>query len=207
MTFENALDEKDKTTYKTYGVISFAVRNGNVLPSQITEDMTLTKDNYYIIPNSTVIAAGATVTVEPGTKIQFWPNDPEDPYADQYIAYLQVEGKFIINGTLEEPVELFPSELMGRYVVEIEEKNDGYVELNYTNVTNASIHISVADHCKFTQNYAGNLYKKVVSDGKVKTNKCYYGYIGHTSSYISFYVNDAVDCVMYALGGRQLCKL
>lgn len=201
VTFENALDEDDKTTYKTYGGISFAVRNGNVLPSQITEDMTLTKDNYYIIPNSTVIAAGVTVTVEPGTKIQFWTNDPEDPYADQYIAYLQVEGKFIANGTLEEPVELFPSELMARYVVEIDEVNDGYVELNYTNVTNASIYISVADHCKFTQNYAGDLYKNEVNNGVIRRTSCYYYRIEHTRNTIDFYINDAVDCVMYALGG------
>lgn len=191
VTFGNALDEDDKTTYKTYGGISFAVRNGNVLPSQITEDMTLTKDNYYIIPNSTVIAAGATVTVEPGTKIQFWSNDPEDPYADQYIAYLQVEGKFITNGTLEEPVELFPSELMGNYGVEIKEVNAGRVELNYTNVTNALIDISVADHCKFTQNYAGMVYSRGVSNGKVL-------------SFLPTYrlcIDDAAYCVMYALGG------
>lgn len=202
VAFENALDEKDKTTYKTYGVISFAVRNGNVLPSQITEDMTLTKDNYYIIPNSTVIAAGATVTVEPGTKIQFWSNDPQDPYADQYIAYLQVEGKFITNGTLEEPVELFPSELMARYVVEIKEVNDGRVELNYTNVTNASIKISIADHCKFTQNYAGALHTRTVNQGNVDD----YFLIFEMPSFYSngyFTIEEAKQCVMYKLGGSD----
>lgn len=204
VTFENALDEKDKTTYKTKdeGGITFAVRNGNVLPSQITEDMTLTKDNYYIIPNSTVIKEGVTVTVEPGTKIQFWTNDSQDPYADQYIAYLQVYGKFITNGTLKEPVELFPSELMGNYVVEIEEVNDGRVELNYTNVTNASIDISVADHCKFTQNYAGNVYKRYVCEGKVVDWPLCFGYgISHTDYYGRFKIEMASNCTMYALGG------
>ena len=174
VTFENALDEDDKTTYQNKGVISFAVRNGNVLPSQITKDMTLTKDNYYIIPNSTVIAAGVTVTAEPGTKIQFWSNDPEDPYADQYIAYLQVEGKFIANGTLEEPVELFPSELMGSYVVKIKEKNDGYVELNYTNVTNALINISVADHCKFVNPYENGGFDRALSGANVGVTRVTY---------------------------------
>lgn len=158
ITFGNGLDDADNGTYTTEGTISFAVRNGVVLPGQITEDMTLTKDNYYIIPNSTVIAEGVTVTVEPGTKIQFWSNDPEDPYADQYIAYLQVKGKFITNGTLEEPVELFPSELMSRYEVCLDEAGSGRIELNYTNVTNATLDISVADHCVFTQNYPGALY-------------------------------------------------
>ena len=203
VTFGNGLDEEDNSTYTNRGVISFAVRNGVVLPSQITEDMTLTKDNYYIIPNSTVIAEGVTVTVDPGTKIQFWSNDPEDPYSSQYIAYLQVEGTFITNGTLDEPVELFPSELMSRYVVEIEEVNSGRVELNYTEVTNASIDISVADHCKFTQNYAGYLYKKILSDGEVVSRSMpYYPSQGNGGS-IYFCVKDARKCVMYALGGSS----
>ena len=204
ITAYNALDENDSTNYRWNASISFAVRNGNVLPSQITEDMTLTKDNYYIIPNSTVIAAGATVTVEPGTKIQFWSNDPEDPYADQYIAYLQVEGKFITNGTLEEPVELFPSELMDKYVVEIEEVNDGYVELNYTNVTNASIDISVADHCKFTQNYAGYLLKRYINGGRIKESPVYWSsYIRHDDNFACFRIKKASNCVMYAWGGTS----
>lgn len=202
ITAGNALDENDQNEYKWIASLSFAVRNGVVLPSQITEDMTLTSDNYYIIPNSTVIAEGATVTVEKGTKIQFWSNDPKDPYADQYIAYLQVEGKFVTNGTLEEPVELFPSELMEKYVVEIEEVNNGIVKLNYTEVTNASIDIYYADHCKFTQNYAGAVYKRVVRSGKVETVACnYYDQISHTDSGSTFSIQDATNCVMYALGG------
>ncbi len=202
VTFGNGLDKDDNATYTNSGTISFAVRNGVVLPSQITEDMTLTSDNYYIIPNSTVIAEGATVTVEKGTKIQFWSNDPKDPYADQYIAYLQVEGKFVTNGTLEEPVKLFPSELMANYVVEIEEVNNGIVKLNYTEVTNASIDISYADHCKFTQNYAGNVRKRHVSDGKICDD---WGFnaaeISHIGPYVAFSIQNATNCVMYALGG------
>lgn len=212
VTFGNGLDDSDTVIYENTGIISFAVRNGVVLPSQITEDMTLTKDNYYIIPNSTVIKEGVTVTVDPGTKIQFWSNDPEDPYADQYIAYLQVEGNFITNGTLEEPVELFPSELMDRYVVEIEEVNEGRVELNYTNVTNASMDISVADHCKFTQNYAGFVYKRYVNNGKIERGEVQYNWsningvqscnISHVTGQCAFRIKDAVNCIMNALDGH-----
>lgn len=202
VTFGNGLDKDDNATYTNSGTISFAVRNGVVLPSQITEDMTLTSDNYYIIPNSTVIAEGATVTVEKGTKIQFWSNDPKDPYADQYIAYLQVEGKFVTNGTLEEPVKLFPSELMAKYVVEIEEVNNGIVKLNYTEVTNASVDISYADHCKFTQNYAGAVLKRYVRDGKIlDAVGLNTAEISHIYNYVTFSIQNATNCVMYALGG------
>lgn len=202
VTFGNGLDDSDSSTYTTKGLISFSVRNGVVLPSQITEDMTLAKDNYYIIPNSTVIAEGVTVTVDRGTKIQFWSNDPEDPYADQYIAYLQVKGKFITNGTLEEPVELFPSELMGNYVVEIGEVDEGCVDLNYTNVANASIDISIADHCKFTQNYAGNLLKRYVAQGEIRESSCAFGgTIEYGSFYGCFVIAQAKGCILYKTGG------
>ncbi len=204
ITYDNGLDEDDSSHYSSKGIISFSVRNGVVLPSQITEDMTLTKDNYYIIPNSTVIKEGVTVTVDPGTKIQFWSNDPKDPYANQYIAYLQVYGSFITNGTLEEPVELFPSELMSQYVVEIKEEESGYVELNYTNMTNAGIDISYADHCMFTQNYAGRLYKRCVESGNVKSVAVWYrGWMELNAYPTMFGIHTATNCVMYGTGGND----
>ena len=206
ITFGNGLDDADNGTYTTEGTISFAVRNGVVLPSQIVENMTLTKDNYYIIPNSTVIAEGVTVTVEPGTKIQFWSNDPEDPYANQYIAYLQVKGKFITNGTLEEPVELFPSELMSRYEVCLDEAGSGRIELNYTNVTNATLDISVADHCVFTQNYPGAIYgRNYTGFTGIYTYTVAYHYkkidFSNSSNIArSFTITSAVNCVFKDMG-------
>lgn len=206
ITFCNGLDDADNNTYATTGTISFAVRNGVVLPSQIVENMTLTKDNYYIIQNSTVIAEGVTVTVEPGTKIQFWSNDPEDPYADQYIASLQVKGKFITNGTLEEPVELFPSELMSQYEVCLCEAGSGRIELNYTNVTNATLDISVADHCIFKQQFAG---KAILgryldkTDGVLKSTNVFWGYCKTDfSDYVarSFTIANAKKSVIYNYG-------
>ena len=167
---ENALNDKDNNTYTTNSEISFVVRNGVILPSQITEDMTLTKDNYYIIPNSTYIAEGVTVTVEEGTQIQFWSDDPKDPYADTYIAYLNVAGNFITKGTVEEPVLLFPSDMMGSYVVEIMKTDTGYVDLEYTTVTNPLIKIDYANHCTFNQNYENSLCIRYLSGGKVETD-------------------------------------
>ena len=92
---KNALDASDTASYTGSGSVLLEVRRGTVLPRIIDQDMTLTPDNYYIIENSTVIEAGATVTVQPGTKIQFWSDDPNDAYADQYIAGLTVKGSFL----------------------------------------------------------------------------------------------------------------
>lgn len=163
---KNALDEEDHNNYSNDATLSFAIRNGVVLPSQITEDMVLTKDNYYIIPNSTYIAKGVTVTVEPGTKIQFWTNDPNDAYADSYIAYLNVAGSFIVNGSEEEPVEMFPSELMGNYVVKIVGEYTGNIKINYASIVNPIVQASIVDHCYFTQNYSYS-DNKYLSNGSV----------------------------------------
>ncbi|MDY3195515.1 MAG: S8 family serine peptidase [Paracholeplasma sp.] len=170
--YQNALDLDDLTHYglPPQTAIYLTVRNGLILPNIIEEDMTLTKDNYYIIPNSMIIQAGATVTVEPGTNIQFWTDDPESPYADTSITYLRVDGRFLVKGTQEEPVKLFPSELMSQYRVEIIERNNGYVSLEYAEITNPYLVVSYISHSKLTQNYRNVLYYRSLYEGKIQLN-------------------------------------
>ena len=187
---ENGLDDTDSRTYTTGGSIILEVRRGTVLPCIISEDMTLTPENYYIIENSTVIEEGATVTVEPGTKIQFWSDDPNDAYADQYIAMLSVNGSFITNGTEEKPVEIFPSELMSQYRVHI--GGVGRVELNGTRITNPYVSFNTAIGCEFRQNYESyNYYYRYLSNGSVTTSND----PGRISG------GYAEDCAFYKLNG------
>lgn len=169
---KNALDAKDKAVYKSEEVtIELTVRNGYVLPSIIDKDMTLTPDNLYIIPNATTILEGVTVKVEPGTHIQFWTNDAEDPYADEYIAYLRVEGKFLVEGTAEEMVYIYPSDFMRNYIVNIYETNNGYVSLKYADIDalyySDNLTISFADNCIFRKNYSGIVRYRILSAGSV----------------------------------------
>lgn len=168
ITYGNGLDEEDHTTYKSGGVIEFWVRNGVILTGQITEDQTWTKDNYYIIPSSLYIAEGATVTVEPGTQIQFWSDDPEDPYADTGIAKLTVAGKFIVNGSEEEPVEIFSSQMMDTYAVEIRNDNVGYIELNYSNISNPILTVNIIDHCCLEQRFDLMLRRDFSGTGEIR---------------------------------------
>lgn len=198
ITCENALDEEDTATYTETNRIWLYVRNGLVLSSIIDEDMVLTSDNLYIIPNSTVIEKGVTVRVEPGTHIQFWSADPEDPYASQYIAYLQVKGNFLVEGTKENPVYIYPSELMSGYNVEISHSGGGYVSLIYADITNFGIggnaetdcEINYVEHCVFRQNYPTTHYR----------------YMTGTNVYSSPLTEigdfeEAVDCAFYKVGG------
>ena len=206
ITCENALDAEDTVVYTTNASVSDAVRSGRVLPSIIEEDMVLTKDSLYIIPNATIIQDGVTVRVEPGTHIQFWSNDPKDPYASNYIAYLLVNGNFIVEGTKEEPVYIYPSQLMDRYGVEIGAGSNGYVSFKYADITNFAIanssngnhtgtnnRVNLADHCTFRQNYSSSyMYYRYLSNGKVVSS-----YDGHKLGNVY-----AVDSVFYKIASQ-----
>ena len=193
ITSGNALDEKDTAIYVNTGVVELTVRNGYVVPNLIDEDAVWTADNLYIIPNGTVIAAGTTVRVEPGTRIQFWSDDPQDPYASNYIAYLRVDGNFFVEGTKENPVYIYPSELMSDYVVAIGTGNSGVVALEYAELTNFG-HANVggvqyAYGCVFRNNYSQGLYSRRLSSGKVEMD--YY--------YTNYKINRMENCVFYKL--------
>ncbi len=180
--YENGIDDSDTTVYTNTASFTIKVRSGIVLPSIIDEDMTLTPDNLYIIPNSTVIESGVTVRVLPGTNIQFWSNDPTDPYANGYIAYLSVRGKFLVEGTKEAPVRIYPSELKQSYNVAMGETGGkGYISLVYADVTNLGYDtisgryfvdnsISYADHCTFRTNSGYSLSYRYLSSGLIKTD-------------------------------------
>ena len=192
---KNALDESDTASYTGSGSVLLEVRRGTVLPQIIDQDMTLTPDNYYIIQNSTVIEAGATVTVQPGTKIQFWSDDPNDAYADQYIAALTVKGSFLTQGTEEQPVEIFPSQLMDRYRVEIAKSGtDSVVEFRGTKIINPYVSFDVAVGCEFTQNYESHWYSyRELSGGAVNSRSSRGQISGSYAENCAFYkLNDSV---------------
>lgn len=202
VTAKNDLDADDTKVYSSEAKTTINVRRGTILPSIITEDMTLTKDHYYILPNATLIQEGVTVTVEPGTQLQFWTDDPHDAYADTAITYLKVDGTLLCNGTEDEHIRMFPSELMSQYRVQLYESYRGTIKLYYTDVVNPYLRsedgnygITYAENCEFSQNYrAGTIYKRFLSSGTVMT-------IGDTG-YI--YAGTLKDCAFYKLGGEGI---
>jgi len=204
LTCKNALDEEDKSTYSSDATIELIVKNGIVLPQVIDEDMTLTKDNYYIIQNTTVIEEGATVTVTEGTNIQFWTNDKTDAYADQYIASLAVKGSLNCIGTEEEPVKIFPSDLMGHYPVQIYQKEKGKIYYDYVNITNLLTYETgnysttdgfvSAKNCEFNQNYKESMRGRMLENGVILNN---------WGPDVTISGDYAENCAFYKLGGKS----
>lgn len=203
VTAKNDLDADDTKAYSSEAKTTINVRRGTILPSIITEDMTLTKDHYYILPNATLIQEGVTVTVEPGTQLQFWTDDPHDAYADTAITYLKVDGTLLCQGTEDEHIRMFPSELMDKYCVQLYESYRGTIKLYYTDVVNPYLHdgsnsggygITYAENCEFSQNYrAKEIYGRDLSSGRVSTF--------YSSGCLM--ADLAKDCAFYKLGGDQ----
>lgn len=198
VTAKNDLDADDTKVYSSEAKTTINVRRGTILPSIITEDMTLTKDHYYILPNSTLIQEGVTVTVEPGTQLQFWTDDPHDAYADTAITYLKVDGTLLCNGTEDEHIRMFPSELMSQYRVQLYEGDRGTIRLFYTDVVNPYLSdgdrngVTYAENCEFSQNYrAYPLYRRYLSNGTVGADP------------VSGCIRADIlkDCAFYKLGG------
>lgn len=201
VTAKNDLDADDTKVYSSEAKTTINVRRGTILPSIITEDMTLTKDHYYILPNATLIQEGVTVTVEPGTQLQFWTDDPHDAYADTAITYLKVDGTLLCQGTEDEHIRMFPSELMSQYRVQLYESYRGTIKLYYTDVVNPYLYdgsysggygITYAENCEFSQNYrAAAICGRELSNGRVSTV--------YSGGYLK--ADHAKDCTFYKLGG------
>ena len=181
ITAKNGLDERDGNLYSSSASYTLTVQNGIALSGIINEDMTLTNDKLWILENNVLIPEGVTVTVEPGTRIQFWSADPNNKYGANAKAYLQVEGRFIAEGTEEQPIEMFPGKGFEDKAVCITDKigslydssaeiiDDNYekafVSLKYGNILEANymyntstslkaFHATIVDHCNFIRNRA-----------------------------------------------------
>lgn len=151
---KNGLDENDTTVYRQSYDTTYTIHivKGTVLSGKITEDKTLTADNYYIIKNSLLIPKGVTVNVEPGTKIQFWASDQYSAYGDNYISCISVKGNMHFNGTESQPIDLFPGKDFEQYCVNVKKSDSGTVDMNYVNITNPTIDISSGSHLNCVQN-------------------------------------------------------
>lgn len=175
---KNGLDENDTTVYRQSYDTTYTIHivKGTVLSGKITEDTTLTADNYYIIKNSLLIPKGVTVNVEPGTKIQFWASDQYSAYGDNYIACISVKGNMHFNGTESQPIDLFPGKDFEAYRVQVEKSDSGTIDMNYVNIENPYIDISSGSHLNCTQNYDYIIERRFI-DGEIDENSAYSAFI------------------------------
>lgn len=195
ITAKNGLDERDTKLYSTGSSYTITVQNGVALSGIINEDMTLTNDKLWILENNVLIPEGVTVTVEPGTRIQFWSADPNNKYGANANVYLQVEGRFIAEGTEEQPIEMYPGKgFEDKEVVINSARNCDHSLLKYVNLLNANfcvqkdgIHLEFSvteiDHCTFSLLSTFN-YLRIYAD-KIRNTRFinYYMLVGNPGYY------------------------
>lgn len=160
-TTTNGFDSKDTAVYKSEYKYTFTVQKGRAIRGTLDKDMTLTSDYYWIVENTLFIPEGVTLTVEPGTQLQFWSSDYEDAYSVKSMAAIVNDGTLNMIGTEEEPISCFPGRGFSNYVVEI--SGDGVETLKYCEIINPRLGytnyntvkaVDVVDHCRLTQNQA-----------------------------------------------------
>lgn len=179
VTTTNGFDEKDTETYICKGKYTFRVLKGRAISGELESDFTLTNDYYWIIENTLYVPEGKTLTVEPGTQVQFWGSDPTGPYGSKTMAGIINSGTLNMIGTEEQPIECFPSSEFSNYVVEI--CGDGVETLKYCDIINPRLGytgssynnnqtVDTVEHCRLTQNQA-SVYFRYLSGSTIYKSK------------------------------------
>lgn len=206
VTTTNGFDEKDTETYTCKGKYTFRVLKGRAISGELESDFTLTNDYYWIIENTLYVPEGKTLTVEPGTQVQFWGSDPTGPYGSKTMAGIINSGTLNMIGTEEQPIECFPSSEFSNYVVEI--CGDGVETLKYCDIINPRLGytgvtttktLDMVDHCRLTQNQLSNVIR-YLNAGKIYED----GYAYHPS--YSFYVAKLSNSILTKFRGDYKSK-
>lgn len=170
-----------------------------------------------------LIPEGVTVTVEPGTRIQFWSADPNNKYGASANVYLQVEGRFIAEGTEEQPIEMYPGKGFEDKAVTITGKSvhilsqdmglvdddydNSYVSLKYANIYSANytsasrsddkpFNATMIDHCNMIQNNVSNWIDYITIYAKSITNTHFLNYKNSYEHYnIGVMAEDISNCI------------
>ena len=202
ITAKNGLDERDGNLYSSSASYTLTVQNGIALSGIINADMTLTNDKLWILENNVLIPEGVTVTVEPGTRIQFWSADPNNKYGANANVYLQVEGRFIAEGTEKQPIEMYPGKgfedrnvtitgakaidsFPNRYLFD-NDYEKSYTSLKYVNILRGNyayvdfdyldFSSTVIDHCNFIMDNADKREDYISIYAKTISNTIFLNY-------------------------------
>jgi hypothetical protein len=128
---------------------NYIVQRGRNVPSVISSNFTLTADQYWIVGGPVLVEAGATLSIEPGTQVQ-WGAVSDDPYnSGPHAGYILVRGILDAQGTATNPISFFPSYLVSgqRSTITVE---GGLANLAYARVRNPDLSgFHVIDHGDF----------------------------------------------------------
>lgn len=180
VTTTNGVDSSDETVYTAEKTFTFRVVSGMGIRGVISEDTTLDNEHYWIVENTVLVEEGATLTVEPGTQIQFWSSDYEDAYGGKTMAAILNSGTLNMIGAEKAPISMFPGDEFSDYVVEI--AGDGVETLRYCEIINPRLGytgsgtekpVDMVDHCHLVQDQMTNYIRYLINGATVDTDSSY----------------------------------
>ena len=146
-TFTDGWDE-DHKEYTRVSRFEYVVQRGVNVPRVVSEDLTLTSDQFWIVGSPVLIEEGATLRIEEGVELQFGAisDDPYNPGPQN--GNIVVRGNLLVEGTQERPVSLFPSYLVSGQQTKIEVQSGGQCDLRYAKIRNPNMTgLGEVDHC------------------------------------------------------------
>lgn len=194
VTTTNGADSTDEKTYLAAKTLTFRINAGKGISGILEEDTTLTSNYLWVVENTLLIPEGITLTIEPGTQVQFYSSDYEDAYGGWTIPLINCEGTLNAIGTEEQPIEMFPGAGFEDYCVQIGGK--GVETLKYCKIINPAFQgnnsgygtyysycVNTVDHCELIQNYT---YPKVryTSEGIISSGNRSTMYVGSLTNSI-----------------------
>jgi subtilisin family serine protease len=147
MTCRDGLNPADTTLFSFTNHFNVMVQRGRQVPHLIATNFALTPD-YYWLANSggggTLVEAGATLRIEPGTQVEFTTG----------IA-LEAGASLVVEGTATNPVELFPNALVvnGEVMIgTISGIHDAAMSYRYARIASPATDnlVDLIDHCYLT---------------------------------------------------------
>ena len=149
INFYDGWNPQNTEPYTRISRFQYVVQRGKNLPTVISSDMVLTADEYWIVGGPVLIEPGATLTIMPGTQLQ-WGAISDDPYnPGPQTGNMVVRGNLRVQGTCEQPVAMFPSYMVSGQAVNIR-VDGGTAEMAYVKVRSANVTgLGVIDHAYF----------------------------------------------------------
>jgi len=150
ITAANGLDPADQTVYTFESRFTMTVQRGRVVPAVIAEDMTLTKDDFWIVAGPVLVESGVTLRIGAGAQVLWGSAGSLAPFATPALEYIQVEGTLLVEGSAEEPARLFASEVLtmptfGLPAVRIYIRGGGVVHIDHAHITHPDLGIDAKD--------------------------------------------------------------
>lgn len=175
ISWKNGLDDSDTNVYSTGDVMSVAFHQGETIPTRIDIDTTLTADKLWIVNDTVKVGEGVTLTIEPGTTIQFYEqNQSKYQYAAPKIL-LKKDSELICEGTEEEMINFTLAEDFVDYAQFLDlDSNVKNISLKYVNMKNFTYsglikanRVSIS-HCSFDY-WCSERYSHLIVDGEEMT--------------------------------------